>query len=195
MFLILFIVFKITGYELSLSIDIRILVISALIGLDLVICIISLWIGFIVLRSVQSSKQKAIYSRFLGLLALSFLIRYFLGPVMFMHPLLMAGFLLLFFLSFIIPLFYLTKNADDLFPREALDLKETVNMDLFFSKHQISKREAEIIGEICKGKSNKQIADTLFISLQTVKDHTHRIYTKVGINSRMQLLQKVNTGR
>jgi ATP/maltotriose-dependent transcriptional regulator MalT len=32
----------------------------------------------------------------------------------------------------------------------------------------------------------------LFISLQTVKDHTHRIYSKIGIRSRMQLVQLVN---
>jgi hypothetical protein len=42
----------------------------------------------------------------------------------------------------------------------------------------ITPREHEIILEICKGKTNKQIADDLFISLQTVKDHTHNIYKR-----------------
>ncbi|MCK5470499.1 MAG: response regulator transcription factor, partial [Cyclobacteriaceae bacterium] len=46
--------------------------------------------------------------------------------------------------------------------------------------------------QICEGKTNQQIADELFISLQTVKDHTHRIYSKIGINSRMKLVQLVN---
>src|SRR5690606_31561711 len=46
----------------------------------------------------------------------------------------------------------------------------------FCTEFGISKREAEIILEICSGKSNKAIADKLFITLQTVKDHTHRIY-------------------
>ncbi len=59
-------------------------------------------------------------------------------------------------------------------------------------KYQITKREREIVEQICQGKTNQQIADELFISLQTVKDHTHRIYTKIGINGRMKLVQLVN---
>ena len=56
----------------------------------------------------------------------------------------------------------------------------------------LTQREREVIEQLCLGKTNQQIADSLFISLQTVKDHTHRIYTKVGINSRMKLVQIIN---
>jgi DNA-binding NarL/FixJ family response regulator len=31
--------------------------------------------------------------------------------------------------------------------------------------------------------------------LQTVKDHTHRIYSKIGVNSRMQLVQMMNIAK
>lgn len=62
----------------------------------------------------------------------------------------------------------------------------------FCEKYEISKRETEIIHEICKGLTNQQIADKLFISLQTVKDHTHRIYTKTDCTSRAQLIRMVN---
>ena len=65
-------------------------------------------------------------------------------------------------------------------------------MALIFKKYRITKREKEIVEQICQGKTNQQIADELFISLQTVKDHTHRIYRKIGINSRMNLVQMVN---
>lgn len=61
----------------------------------------------------------------------------------------------------------------------------------FCSKYQISKRESEIILEICDGKTNKAIAEKLFITLQTVKDHTHRIYTKTNVKSRVQLANLV----
>lgn len=63
--------------------------------------------------------------------------------------------------------------------------------EAFCKKYQISKREAEIILEICAGKSNKAIADKLFISLQTVKDHNHRIFTKTQVKSRVQLANLV----
>ena len=62
----------------------------------------------------------------------------------------------------------------------------------FCSKYAISPREKEIIREICHGLSNQQIADKLFISLQTVKDHTHRIYGKTDCSSRARLIRLVN---
>jgi DNA-binding CsgD family transcriptional regulator len=67
-------------------------------------------------------------------------------------------------------------------------------LDDFCIKYEISPREKEIIIEICNGLSNQQIADKLFIGLQTVKDHTHRIYGKTLANSRMQLMKMVQEG-
>ena len=67
------------------------------------------------------------------------------------------------------------------------------NMDYttFCTEYEISKRESEIVWEICTGKTNKAIAEKLFITLQTVKDHTHRIYTKTNVKSRVQLANLV----
>ena len=42
--------------------------------------------------------------------------------------------------------------------------KKPVSED-FFEKYHISKREKQIIEEVCKGKTNQQIADELFITL------------------------------
>lgn len=55
------------------------------------------------------------------------------------------------------------------------------------SKYKISKREMEVIGLICEGYTNKQIADELFISIETVKDHNSRIYLKTDVKNRTQL--------
>jgi DNA-binding CsgD family transcriptional regulator len=54
-------------------------------------------------------------------------------------------------------------------------------------KYEISKREAEIVELICKGMSNQEISNSLFISLQTVKDHVYRIFIKTGVRNRVQL--------
>lgn len=61
----------------------------------------------------------------------------------------------------------------------------------FCVKYEISPRESDVIKEICKGLSNKEISNKLFISLQTVKDHTHRIYIKTNVRSRVQLINLV----
>jgi DNA-binding NarL/FixJ family response regulator len=76
-----------------------------------------------------------------------------------------------------------------------LNLKTELHSDLSFEefckKFEVSPRETDIIREICNGLSNKEIAGKLFISLQTVKDHTHRIYIKTNVRSRVQLINLV----
>lgn len=62
----------------------------------------------------------------------------------------------------------------------------------FLNFHGISQREWEIIQLICTGKSNKEIEDELYISLATVKDHIHNIYSKTGVKNRVQLTNMVN---
>jgi DNA-binding CsgD family transcriptional regulator len=55
----------------------------------------------------------------------------------------------------------------------------------------LSKQEKNIQGLILKGKSNKEIANELFISLSTVKTHITNIYSKLQVSSRQELLQKM----
>ncbi|MFK7814165.1 MAG: helix-turn-helix transcriptional regulator [Maribacter sp.] len=55
----------------------------------------------------------------------------------------------------------------------------------------LSKQEKNIQGLILQGKSNKEIANELFISLSTVKTHITNIYGKLKVSSRQELLQKM----
>jgi DNA-binding CsgD family transcriptional regulator len=66
-----------------------------------------------------------------------------------------------------------------------------LSFEEFCKKFEVSPRETDIVREICNGLSNKEISDKLFISLQTVKDHTHRIYIKTNVKSRVQLIYLV----
>jgi len=56
----------------------------------------------------------------------------------------------------------------------------------------LSKREREVVELICLGYSNADIAKMLFISEHTVKDHTKKIYPKMGVHSRFELATLVN---
>lgn len=50
----------------------------------------------------------------------------------------------------------------------------------------ITPREREILASMARNLTNQEIADALYLSLQTVKNHTSSIYRKLGVASRMQ---------
>jgi len=51
----------------------------------------------------------------------------------------------------------------------------------------LTRRELEIVQLVAAGLRNKEIARRLVVTEGTVKTHLHSIYTKLGIDSRMQL--------
>ena len=54
----------------------------------------------------------------------------------------------------------------------------------------ISKRESEVLELISQGLSNQEIADKLFVSLNTVKTHSARLFEKLEVNSRTKAIHK-----
>ena len=54
----------------------------------------------------------------------------------------------------------------------------------------LSKQERNIFEAILQEKSNKEICDELFISPRTVENYTSRLYSKIGVKSREELIQK-----
>jgi DNA-binding NarL/FixJ family response regulator len=51
----------------------------------------------------------------------------------------------------------------------------------------LSQREREIVGLVAQGYKNKEMAEKLFISEQTVKNHLHNIFDKLGVSDRLEL--------
>ena len=60
---------------------------------------------------------------------------------------------------------------------------------------QLTFREAEIADLAARGMSNRQIAEHLFISKRTVDAHLDHIYAKLGISSRVELLNALQWAR
>ena len=54
----------------------------------------------------------------------------------------------------------------------------------------ISKRGYEVLELMATGMSNQEIADKLFVSLNTVKTHTSNLFLKLDVNRRTQAVQK-----
>ena len=55
------------------------------------------------------------------------------------------------------------------------------------SDHRLTPREVEVMQMLCAGRSRSYIAETLFISENTVKTHSDRLYKKLGVHSREEL--------
>jgi DNA-binding NarL/FixJ family response regulator len=51
----------------------------------------------------------------------------------------------------------------------------------------LSQREREIVALVAQGFKNKEMAEKLFISEQTVKNHLHNIFDKLGVSDRLEL--------
>jgi two-component system, NarL family, response regulator LiaR len=54
----------------------------------------------------------------------------------------------------------------------------------------LSTRELEVLQLLAKGHSNKNIAEQLYVSLNTVKTHCSKIFEKMEVHSRMQAIEK-----
>ncbi|OBJ58532.1 helix-turn-helix transcriptional regulator, partial [Mycobacterium sp. 1423905.2] len=56
----------------------------------------------------------------------------------------------------------------------------------------LSGREREVAALVVAGLSNRQIAERLVVSVRTVEGHLYRLFTKLGINNRDQLIRLLN---
>lgn len=68
----------------------------------------------------------------------------------------------------------------------AFSVRETTNN--YFQ--ELSRREQEILEELSRGFRYKEIADKLFLSVETVRTHIRNIYEKLQVNSRVEALKK-----
>jgi DNA-binding NarL/FixJ family response regulator len=79
-------------------------------------------------------------------------------------------------------------SRDEVWLDRAMLLKILISMKEQESNVVLGNREREIMFHICKGFHNKEIAQKLNISEQTVKSHCNRLYRKLGVSDRLQLV-------
>jgi two-component system response regulator DesR len=54
----------------------------------------------------------------------------------------------------------------------------------------LSEREREVLEEIAAGSTNREIAQRLYLSPHTVKEHTSALYRKLGARNRAEAVQR-----
>ena len=69
---------------------------------------------------------------------------------------------------------------------EAVDRPDSAAADWPGRRHGLTEREAEILTLICRGMSNQQVAQRLYLSINSVKTYIRTAYRKIGAESRSQ---------
>lgn len=72
---------------------------------------------------------------------------------------------------------------------QAFQASEKNAQDNFYNL--LSSREIEVLKLISAGKSNKEIASTLYVALSTVKTHINNIYKILEVKNRREVLEKL----
>lgn len=71
-----------------------------------------------------------------------------------------------------------------------VDSSDFVLNEVVLEKMGISKRELEVLLLMAKGLSNGEIAERLFVSLNTIKTHSSKIFEKLDVERRTQAVEK-----
>lgn len=77
---------------------------------------------------------------------------------------------------------YIAKRVISFFQQSASPTQTTL----------LSEREIQVLQLLAKGLQYKQIADSLYISSETVKRHLHNIYHKLGVQNKIEAINKLN---
>jgi DNA-binding CsgD family transcriptional regulator len=73
---------------------------------------------------------------------------------------------------------------------------DSISPEVFLASclhYGLTKAEIQIVQMIGTGMSNKEIADKIFISEETVKKHIHNIFRKTGVKNRTALIHKLQS--
>jgi DNA-binding CsgD family transcriptional regulator/PAS domain-containing protein len=78
-----------------------------------------------------------------------------------------------------------------LYPQDDPGSPDVGGPDLGYLSSRLPPRELEVLGLVARGMRNKEIAQQLFVSTNTVKYHLKRIFEALQVSSRSELLSKV----
>lgn len=68
--------------------------------------------------------------------------------------------------------------------------KDFVLNEAELARLNLSKREIEVLQSMADGLSNQQIAERLFVSLNTIKTHSSNVFEKLEVQRRTQAVEK-----
>jgi DNA-binding CsgD family transcriptional regulator len=163
------------------------------VGLEVLILYIALTQLLVQANKIEDKKKRKAVQIFASLYLVGFFVDIVAYIAAWQNSLFALHYLLIFTLKNIPPLLYWRSYLRKHYVAPTIQEAETQTWKQFLEEHNISNREEEVIRHLSVGKSNKEISDALFISLQTVKDHIYRIYQKTDVKNRVQLINLIQS--
>ena len=150
-----------------------------------VYCIVTLWVN---LKNIEDRSSRgvalAINIVSLSLTPLSVFSIFFRAVADFSYPVYVLAF------SIIIMVYNYIRFGLD---RQKQENKPELSFESL-SRYKISEREFTVVQLICEGLTNKEIAQELNISVNTVNNHVANIFSKMDVRSRIDLLKALKEG-
>ena len=148
-------------------------------------CIVTLWVN---LKNIKDPAARhialAINIVSLSLIPLSIFALFYEIIEDFSYPIYVFAF------SVVIVVYdYIRFDLD----KQEMENKPELKFDSL-ARFKISEREFTVIQLICDGLTNKEIANELSISVNTVNNHVANIFSKMGVRSRIDLLKELKEG-
>lgn len=85
------------------------------------------------------------------------------------------------------------KKQDSVPTQLSENAPQSISKEKTLQDFSITQREFEVLQLLEKGHSNQEIADQLFVSLNTVKTHTSNLFSKLDVKRRTQAVQKAKS--
>jgi len=86
--------------------------------------------------------------------------------------------------------------ADSPYPRLTVFMREglscgRLNVQKICDTYELTRKEAEVLRQLVRGLKNTDIARSLDMKEQTIRDHLRHIYAKCGVNNKFTLIREV----
>jgi DNA-binding CsgD family transcriptional regulator len=151
------------------------------------------YVAFFVFRNLKRAADKEVA----GIIRLAFYLQLVFYPLMIIegafyfdriYPFGISSFALFYFAANLLWLYY---ASNYLHLPELRVVDDSSSIDRFCDIFRISHREKQIVELVLEGLSYREIAERLFISLETVKTHINNIYKKANVKSKMELARLI----
>lgn len=84
------------------------------------------------------------------------------------------------------------QGQDESRDETATVLKPAPNSSVSSLQEELNEREMEVLRSMAAGLSNREIADKMYLSINTIKWHTSNIYGKLGVRRRAEAIARAS---